>query len=190
MAGTVPQACRCVRTYLHRSSVWYGRHMVKPKVAPVDTTYAEPQQSAWFALLFAHATVMSHLEAALSERHEISFSACEILCHLDGAEPMAVRSLASELVSVSPSRASRVIQELVDAGHVRRSAVQSDGRISLVSLTAAGRRYASSVKSTFADAAQECFVEALDESDLEALCRIWQKLEARSIDLQREKPPS
>lgn len=164
--------------------------MVKPRVAPVDMTCAAPQQSAWFALLFAHATVMSHLEAALAETHEISFSACEILCRLDGSEPVAVRSLASELVSVSPSRASRVIQELVDAGHVRRSAVQSDGRISLVSLTVAGRRYASSVKDTFASAAQECFTEALDEGDLEALCRIWQKLEARSVELQRTTPES
>lgn len=103
---------------------------------------------------------------------------------------MAVRSLASELVSVSPSRASRVIQELVDAGHVRRSAVQSDGRISLVSLTAAGRRYALSVERTFSDAAQECFTEALDQSDLDALCRIWQKLEARSVDLQHAKSES
>lgn len=164
--------------------------MVKPEVAPLDTTCVAPEQSAWFALLFAHATVMSHLEAALSERHEISFSACEILCRLEGSEPVAVRSLASELVSVSPSRASRVIQELVDAGHVRRSAVQSDGRISLVSLTAAGRRYARSVKTTFADAAQECFIEALDQSDLDALCRIWEKLKVRSIDLQRARPRS
>lgn len=157
-----------------------------------DTTpgpaWTEPEQSAWFALLFAHATVMSHLEAALSERHDISFSACEILCRLDGSDPVPVRSLAGGLVSVSPSRASRVVQELVDAGHLRRSAVQSDGRISLVSLTAAGRRYAKSVQRTFADAAQACFVEPLDKGDLDALCRIWQKLEARSLELRGAGP--
>lgn len=158
--------------------------MTKPKDATPGTSWTAPQQSAWFALLFAHATVMSHLEAALSEEHDISFSACEILCRLEGSEPVAVRALASELVSVSPSRASRVIQELVDAGHLQRSAVQSDGRISLVSLTSSGRRYASSVQRTFADAAQACFVEPLDEDDLAALCRIWQKLEARSLALR------
>lgn len=162
--------------------------MANPEVMALDATCAAPEESAWFALLFAHATVMAHLEAVLSERHDISFSACEILCRLEGSDPVAVRSLASELVSVSPSRASRVIQELVDAGHVRRSAAQSDGRISLLSLTTPGRRYARSVKATFADAAQECFIEALDETDLDALCRIWQKLHARSIDLQRADP--
>ena len=96
---------------------------------------------------------------------------------------MPVREVASKLVSVSPSRASRLIQDLIDAGHLRRSAVQSDGRISLISLTAAGRRYAKSVQHTFADAAQRCFIEPLDDSDLDALCRIWQKLETRSVEI-------
>ena len=159
-----------------------------------DATAAEAlsatEQSAWFALLFSHAAVMSHLDATLSERHGISFSACEILCHLQGSQPVPVRSVANKLVSISPSRASRVIQELVDAGYLRRSAEQSDGRISLISLTAAGRRYTTSVQHTFAEAAQRSFVQPLDDDDLAALCRIWQKLEARSLDLHGVTPAS
>ncbi len=118
-------------------------------------TYEE--EAAWLALLFSHATVMARVEAALADRHGISFSTCEILCGWP-VSPTSVRTLAGELVSVSPSRASRVIQELVNEGHLRRQAVQNDGRISLISLTPSGRRYTAAVQKTFAAVAYEHFV--------------------------------
>ncbi|NVI91245.1 MarR family winged helix-turn-helix transcriptional regulator [Actinomadura sp. BRA 177] len=137
-------------------------------------TYEE--EAAWLALLFSHATVMARVEAALADRHGISFSTCEILCRLAKAGPTSVRTLAGELVSVSPSRASRVIQELVNEGHLRRQAVQNDGRISLISLTPSGRRYTAAVQKTFAAVAYEHFVAPLDETDLANMRRIWDKL--------------
>jgi DNA-binding MarR family transcriptional regulator len=158
--------------------------MANPKAATIPATLSEPEQSAWFALLFSHAAVMSHIDKVLSERHGITFSTCEILCRVDGSEPIPVRSVARDLVSVSPSRASRLIQELIDQGHLRRTAMQSDGRISLIGMTAAGRRYTKSVQNTFTDAARECFFDALDERDLAALCHVWHKVEARCLDLQ------
>ncbi len=134
------------------------------------------EESAWLALLLSHATVMARVEATLADRHGISFSTCEILCRLAEAGPTPVRTLAGELVSISPSRASRVIQELVDEGHLRRQAVQNDGRISLISLTPSGRRYAKAVQRTFAAVAYEHFVAPLDEADLANMRRIWDKL--------------
>lgn len=82
------------------------------------------QQDAWFALLFTHAAVTARIDAVLMDRHRISFSAFEILCRLKEREPQAIRSLASQLVSVSPTRASRLMQDLVDAGYLRRGADQ------------------------------------------------------------------
>jgi DNA-binding MarR family transcriptional regulator len=137
-------------------------------------------EAAWFALLFTHATVMARIDAALTADHGISFSACEILCRLKDAEPTPVRRLADELVSVSPTRASRLIQELVDAGHLQRGADQRDGRISLISLTPSGQRYAAAVVDTFAAAARAHFVDLLDDDDLASLVRIWRKLQDRS----------
>lgn len=136
----------------------------------------DEEEAAWLALRLSHATVMAQLEATLAERHGISFSTCEILCRLAQTGPVPVRTLADELVSISPSRASRVIQELVDEGHLRRQAVQSDGRISLISLTPSGRRYSAVVQKTFAAVAYEHFVAPLDEADLANMRRIWSKL--------------
>ena len=110
-------------------------------------------------------------------RHRISFSAFEILCRLRGREPQAVRSLAGQLVSMSPTRASRLMQDLVDAGYLRRGADQGDGRISLISFTDEGRRFAETAFRTFEESVRKYFVEPLDDQDVAAITRIWSKLQ-------------
>ncbi len=136
------------------------------------------QQDAWFALLFAHASITERIDRDLQQQHRISFSATEILCRLYDVEPQSVRSLAEQLVSVSPTRASRLVQELVDAGYLQRGADQGDGRKSLISLTGEGERYAVKVARTLEDAILRYFIEPLDQADIEAIARIWEKLRA------------
>jgi DNA-binding MarR family transcriptional regulator len=136
------------------------------------------QQDAWFALLFAHGSVTDRIDRELREQHRISFSATEILCRLHDEEPQSVRSLADQLVSVSPTRASRLVQELVDVGYLQRGADQGDGRKSLISFTSQGRRYSEKVARTLEDAILRYLIEPLDEEDIEAIVRIWQKLRA------------
>jgi DNA-binding MarR family transcriptional regulator len=134
------------------------------------------QQDAWFALLFAHATVTARIDRELQEAHRISFSATEILCRLHDEEPQSVRALADQLVSVSPTRASRLVQELVDAGYLQRGSDQGDGRKSLISFTSKGRRYSEKVARTLESAILKYFVEPLDDEDVQAIVRIWEKL--------------
>jgi DNA-binding MarR family transcriptional regulator len=136
------------------------------------------QENAWFALLFAHASATDRIDRELREKHRISYSATEILCRLHDEEPQSVRSLAAQLVSVSPTRASRLVQELVDAGHLQRGADQGDGRKSLISFTAEGRRYSKKVARTLEAAILRHLIEPLDEEDVAALIRIWDKLRA------------
>ena len=112
------------------------------------------------------------------ERHRISFSAAEILCRLKDREPQPVRALASHLVSVSPTRASRLVQDFIDAGYLQRGADQADGRISLISFTDEGRRYTAEVSRTFEEAVQKYFTGPLDDEDIAAITRIWGKLQA------------
>ncbi|MFI6782100.1 MarR family winged helix-turn-helix transcriptional regulator [Micromonospora sp. NPDC050276] len=139
---------------------------------------SQTEQDGWFGLIYAQAAMRSRIEAVLMERHRLSFSAFEILCRLKDLEPQPVRSLASELVTVSPTRASRLVQDLIDAGHLVRGANQGDGRISLISLTEDGRRYIQTVARTFEESIKKFFVDPLDADDIAALVRIWQKLEA------------
>jgi DNA-binding MarR family transcriptional regulator len=134
------------------------------------------QQDAWYALLFAHATVTDRIDRELQEQHHISFSATEILCRLYGEEPQSVRALASQLVSVSPTRASRLVQELVDAGYLQRGSDQGDGRKSLISVTSKGRRYSEKVARTLENAILKYFIEPLEADDIAAISRVWEKL--------------
>jgi DNA-binding MarR family transcriptional regulator len=137
------------------------------------------QEEAWYALLFTHASVTSRIDRDLQEQHGLSFSAVEILCRLhDDDEPQSLRSLANQLVSVSSTRASRLVQELVDAGYLRRGADQGDGRKSLISFTPAGRRYSEKVAHTLEDAILRYFIAPLDDEDIAATTRIWDKLRA------------
>ena len=146
------------------------------------------QLDAWFALLFAHASVTDRVDRDLQEQHGISFSATEILCRLHDEEPQSVRALADRLVSVSPTRASRLVQELVDAGHLQRGADQGDGRRSLISFTTAGRSYSLEVARTFEDAILRHFIDPLDDEDIAAIVRIWDKL--RAAQAQKLAPVS
>lgn len=141
---------------------------------------SQDQVNGWYALLLTHDTVAARIDAVLKERHRLSFSAVEILCQLNDSEPQPVRSLANQLVSVSPTRASRLMQELIDAGHLERSADQSDGRVSLISLTTSGRRFARTVEQTFIAAVKDYFLDELDDDDIAALTRIWAKIDKRA----------
>ncbi len=136
------------------------------------------QVQSWFALLFTHATITGRIHSVLMEQHKISFSTVEIMCWLLETEPESVRTLSRKLVSVSPTRASRLVQELVDAGRLQRGADQGDGRVSLLSFTTSGRLFAEAVKHTFEAAVKEYFVDPLDDDDIAALIRIWAKLES------------
>jgi DNA-binding MarR family transcriptional regulator len=136
------------------------------------------QHDAWYALLHVHSSVTDRIDRELREQHRISFSSTEILCRLQDEEPQSVQSLAGQLVSVSLTRASRLVQELVDAGYLQRGADQGDGRKSLISFTSEGRRYSKKVGRTLEDAILRYLIEPLDEEDIEAIVRIWQKLRA------------
>ena len=89
-----------------------------------------------------------------------------------------MRALADQLVSVSPTRASRLVQELVDDGYLQRGSDQGDGRKSLISFTAKGRRYSEEVARTFEDAILRYFIDPLDDEDLAAIAKVWDKLRA------------
>jgi DNA-binding MarR family transcriptional regulator len=141
------------------------------------------QEEAWYALLFAHASVTDRVDQVLRARHGLSFSAVEILCRLhDDEEPRSLRWLSDQLVSVSSTRASRLVQELVDAGYLQRGADQGDGRKSLISFTPDGKRYSEEVARTLEDAILHDFLAPLDDEDIAAMQRIWDKLRAAQAE--------
>lgn len=62
------------------------------------------------------------------------------ICHgIDRPAPMpATIGLVAEELALDPSRASRIVADLVTGGYVARAADQADGRVSVIALTAQG----------------------------------------------------
>ena len=134
------------------------------------------RNAAWFGLLTVHASVTRAVESKLTAESDLSFSAYEVLYRLRWSDAQPARRLAAQIVSVSPTRVSRVVDDLVQRGLVLREPSTQDGRVSLVSLTAAGRAVLKSADRTFFEAVERSFFERLDDDDVAALARAWAKL--------------
>lgn len=65
-----------------------------------------------------------------------------VLASLDGAEPMSIGALA-RLTTMKQPTLTRIVDRLQARGHVRRIAHESDRRITLIEITAAGDKLVS-----------------------------------------------
>jgi len=147
-------------------------------VAPRSKRSLRPADAeAWFGLLHAQSTLMREVDAALIGGHRISLSAFELLYRLAQAEEgqLSITALAG-LVVISPSRVSRVVDDLEAQGLVERRRCASDARISYAAITERGREALPEIDATFAAAVREQFVDRLSRRDLDHLVTITRKL--------------
>ena len=148
------------------------------EACPTSSPLHGPGGEAWFGLVHTHAALARKVDAELAARHRISMSAFELLGRLAGAPDdgsLSVTELARQVV-ISPSRVSRVVDELGRGGYVERRACASDARISYVAITQAGRDLLADCSSTFDEAIARNFLEPLSEHEVEQLTAIWNKL--------------
>ena len=102
--------------------------------------FAPEREAAWIGLLQAHAELTRGLDAALSARHGLSFSAYEVLSRIAHADGGHLRmSILAERSQLSLSRVSRVIDALEQRGLIERSS-NGRGRALPATLTPKGRR--------------------------------------------------
>ena len=107
-------------------------------MATTTTRKVEAAGSALFGLLFIQSRVVRPIDDALERAHQTNLTGFELLLRLgDLPDGASVRYLSDQVV-ISPSRVSRVAEDLVRRGLLERAASVHDGRLSLVRLTAAG----------------------------------------------------
>jgi DNA-binding MarR family transcriptional regulator len=147
------------------------------EACPTDSPLNGPGGEAWFGLLHAHAAVHRKVEAELARNQRMSLSAFELLGRLSLADEgsLSVTDLARQVV-ISPSRVSRVVDELGRAGYVERRACSTDARISYVAITDAGRDLLAEAASTFDEAIRRHFLEPLTGDEVAQLGAIWTKI--------------
>ena len=101
----------------------------------------EAAVGAWRALLQAQHVALRAIEAELAAADVIPLTWYDVLLELRAAPDMRLRmqELADRVV-LSRTRVSRLVDELVAAGYVRRERCPDDGRSWFAVLTASGRR--------------------------------------------------
>src|SRR4051812_27918847 len=108
---------------------------------PADSPLNGPGGEAWFGLLHTYAALVRKVDTELAAEHRLSLSAFELLVRLSSAPDdgsLSVTELARQVV-ISPSRVSRVVDELGRGGYVERRAGSAGPPLSSVALPHAGR---------------------------------------------------
>ncbi len=128
------------------------------------------EQRAWENFLDATLRIYGSLNRTLSDGHKLTLVDVRLLQILDASESGSTRmgDLAEQLVSL-PSRVTRQIRRLEDAGLVRREASPEDGRGVLASITDRGREVVAAAMVTYTEAVRQRFLAPLSRPQISAI---------------------
>lgn len=122
--------------------------------------------AAWAALLRCHATLVPILARRVERETGLPLSWYDVLLELEAAEGSKLRiQQLGERVVLSRSRVSRIVDELVAEGLVRREADPDDRRASFAALTPAGRRAFRRARPVYLAAIDEHFAARLTRAE-------------------------
>jgi DNA-binding MarR family transcriptional regulator len=128
---------------------------------------SDQELRAWQALLHAHHDLTRKLDEELRTEHGLSFGAYDVLLRLARAPGNALRMTElAERVMLSPSGLTRLVDQLVDEGLVKRERVDRDARVVLATLTDRGRRVLREAAGTHLRGIRRHFTGRLSEAQL------------------------
>ena len=143
-------------------------------VANLATTPApdDPRLGAWRSFIHAHARLLRRLDEELQATHELSLAEYDALVQLVNAPGRRLRmSVLAERVLLSRSGITRLVDRLVAAGFVERSACVSDARGAEAALTAKGLERLREASPTHLDGVQRYFLGLIPDPDRDAIER-------------------
>ena len=131
---------------------------------------AQPIELAAFArLMRAHSVLRRELAAVLGPRG-LTLNDFEALYHLSRAEERRLRRIdLSDLLMLSPSGVTRLLDGLEAAGYIENVSCADDARVTWARLTDAGSETLECVGVNHADRLRQLFRETLSDSEVEDL---------------------
>jgi DNA-binding MarR family transcriptional regulator len=140
------------------------------------------EMAAWLAYIETQGDLMAALEADLSPTG-LSLGDYQVFVYLSGAEHHSMRMCdLAGLLQLSPSGVTRRLDGLVNAGWVDRRSSPTDRRVMLAVLTDAGREQLERAAPAHVESVRRRIIDLLDESDLDAMTRIFGRLRAALDD--------
>jgi DNA-binding MarR family transcriptional regulator len=130
--------------------------------------------AAWRGMLQVHARVARALDAQMRAEHGLTVSQYEVLLFLAGAPGRRLRmSEIADRALLTRSGLTRLVDRLVELGHVTRCAAEQDGRGSFAELTEQGRAAFAAAQRTHREGVRRFFLDRLSPADQEALAGVW-----------------
>jgi DNA-binding MarR family transcriptional regulator len=131
----------------------------------------------WGALLKIHATVVPRIDRELQEAHGLPLTWYDVLLELNAApERRLTMGQLGAVASVSRTRVSRVVDELVRAGLVMRQPNPDDGRSAFAALTPAGRAALRKAAPTYLAAVRQEFTDHFTDREAQVLATALRKV--------------
>lgn len=139
--------------------------MSVPQLAPTPTP-DDPRLGAWRSFIQAHARLLRRLDDELQETHGLSLAEYDALLQLVNAPDRRLRmSVLAERVLLSRSGITRLVDRLVAAGMVERSACVTDARGAEAALTGKGLDTLRTASRTHLDGVQRYFFGLIGDAD-------------------------
>jgi DNA-binding MarR family transcriptional regulator len=141
----------------------------------------DPRLNAWRTFLYAHAQVRRQLERELQAEQAMGLGEYELLLFLAYSDHRRLRmSELADLLSLSRSGATRLIDRLEADGLVRRTSCDTDRRGQWAELTEEGYGRLRTASPTHLRGVAEHFLDRIPASDLDELSRILDRVIERA----------
>ena len=132
----------------------------------------DPRLDAWRSFLHAHARLTRRLDEELQASHQLSLAEYDALLQLVNAPGGRLRmSILADRVLLSRSGITRLVDRLVAAGMVERSACSTDARGAEALLTAGGAARLREASVSHLDGVRRLFLDVVSAGDRAAIER-------------------
>ncbi len=145
--------------------------MSVPSLAATPTP-DDPRLGAWRSFIHAHARLVRRLDEELQAEHGLSLAEYDALLQLVNAPDRRLRmSALAERVLLSRSGITRLVDRLVAAGMVERSACTTDARGAEAALTPKGLQTLRAASGTHMEGVGRYFLGRVGDEDRAAIER-------------------
>jgi DNA-binding MarR family transcriptional regulator len=136
-----------------------------------------PEIVAWVGLVRAHASTMRRFNAELVAEHDLTINDYEVLLHLSHADDRRLRRVdLAQLVLLTPSGITRLLEGLERAGYVERATCESDARVTYAQLTDEGEEKLRHASTSHVAGIRDFFRERFSKEELEVLGGLLERL--------------
>ena len=173
VADTVVAHARNVFHHGHTDPVTFQHPHARRPAQQLD----DRELRAWRGMLRVHATLTKALDAELEAAHGLPLSSYEVLMHLADADGQRMRmSDLADMVILSRSGLTRLVDRLEREGLIARESCPSDARGSYATLTTAGRRKLDAARATHLAGVRSLFLAHFSAEEQEVLGAAWERV--------------